>query len=102
MQLADQRKVAPSKIHHVVVPEDAYSFIVDDEAVAFVVKSGAIRIARDGITVRPLSEDTLRLKTYLASRADNNSKVVSELVRAFMRKLSALTWGDPFSMHVPA
>jgi hypothetical protein len=38
--------------------------------VAFVVKSGAIRIARDGITVRPLVEDALMLKTYLASRAD--------------------------------
>jgi len=91
MQLADQRKVAPSSIHHVVVPEDAYSFIVNEEAVAFVVKSGAIRIARDGITVRPLAEDALMLKTYLASRADDNSKVVSELVRTFMRKLSRFT-----------
>ena len=46
-----------AKLHHIIVPEDAYSFIADDGAVAFVVKSGAIRIARDGITVRPLAED---------------------------------------------
>jgi hypothetical protein len=59
--------------------------------VAFVVKSGAIRIARDGITVRPLAEDVLMLKTYLASRADEKSRVVSELVRALVRKLSTLT-----------
>jgi DNA-binding transcriptional LysR family regulator len=102
MQLADQRKVAPSTLHHVVVPEDAYSFIVDDDAVAFVVKSGAIRIAREGITVRPLNEDALMLKTYIASRADNRSRVVSELVRAFMRKLSVLTRTEPFSTRAPA
>jgi hypothetical protein len=56
-----------------------------------VVKSGAIRIARDGITVRPLAEDSLILRTYLASRAEEKSKVVSELVRAFMRKLEMFT-----------
>lgn len=89
MHLADQRMIAPAKIHHVVVPEDAYPFIADDGALAFVVKSGAIRIARDDITVRPLNEGPLMLKTYLASRAEEKSKVLSELVRAFMRKLSS-------------
>jgi DNA-binding transcriptional LysR family regulator len=88
MRLALEQKIVPETVRHIMVPEDAYSFIVDDGAVAFVVKSGAIRIARDGITVRPLAEDALKLNTYLASRADEKSKVVSELVRAFMRKLS--------------
>jgi hypothetical protein len=74
----------------------------DDGAVAFVVKSGAIRIARNGITVRPLAEDALMLKTYLASRADNSSKVVSELVRAFMRKLSTFTRVTPFPLRASA
>ncbi|HTU50148.1 MAG TPA: LysR family transcriptional regulator [Acidobacteriaceae bacterium] len=102
MRLAEERKVAPSKLGHIVVPEDSYSSIADDGAVAFVVKSGAIRIARDGITVRPLAEDALMLKTYLASRADDNSKVVSELVRAFMRKLSTFTRVTPFPVRASA
>lgn len=89
MHLAERRMVAPAKIQHIVVPEDGYPFIADDSALAFVVKSGAIRIARDDITVRPLDEEPLMLKTYLASRAEEKSKVVSELVRAFMRKLSS-------------
>jgi DNA-binding transcriptional LysR family regulator len=87
MRVALERKIVPAAVRHIMVPEDAYPFIVDGGGVAFVVKSGAIRIARDGITVRPLTEDALTLKTYLASRADERSKVVSELVRAFMRKL---------------
>jgi hypothetical protein len=102
IRLAEQRKIAPAKLYHVVVPEDAYSYIVDDGAVAFVAKSGAIRIAHEGITVRPLAEDALTLKTYLASRANDSYKVRSELVRAFMRKLLVLTRVDPFPGRVSA
>ncbi len=101
MRLANERKITPAKLHHIVVPEDAYPFIVDDESVAFVVKSGAIRIARDGVTVRPLAEDALMLKTYLASRADEKSKVLSELVRAFMRKLLTFTNAQPSPARLP-
>jgi DNA-binding transcriptional LysR family regulator len=102
MRLANERKITPAKVHHIVVSEDAYPFIVDGESVAFVVKSGAIRIARDGITVRPLAEDALMLKTYLASRADEKSKVVSELVRAFMRKLLTFNNVRPFPVRLSA
>ena len=102
MELARKRNVAAVKVHHIVVPEDAYPLIVDAGAVAFVVKSGAIRIAREGITVRPLAEDSLILKTYLASRADEKSKVVSELVRAFMRKLETFTKVRPLPVTVSA
>ena len=102
MRLAREREIVPAKVHHIVVPEDAYPLIADAGAVAFVVKSGAIRIAREGITVRPLAEDSLILKTYLASRADEKSKAVSELVRAFMRKLETFTKVRPLPAVAPA
>jgi hypothetical protein len=102
MRLAEEREVFPASIQHIVAPEDAYPFIVDGTGVAFVVKSGAIRIARDGVTVRPLAEDVLTLNTYLVSRADDNSKVVSELVRAFMRKLSTYSKAPQIPIRVPA
>ena len=102
MRLAQERQIAPAHLHHVVVPEDAYPFIAHNGGVAFVVKSGAIRIARDGITVRPLVEGSLVLRTYLASRADEKSRVLSELVRAFMRKLETFTRFRPFSATASA
>jgi DNA-binding transcriptional LysR family regulator len=102
MRLAEERKIAPASVEHIVVPEDAFSTVVDGGGVAFVVKSGAIRIARDGITVRPLAEETLMLKTYLVARAEERSKVVSELVRAYMRKLSAFTKVREFPARIPA
>ena len=90
MQLAEHRKIAPARIQHVTAPEEAFPFVAQGSAVAFLVKAGALRLARNGVTVRPLAESALLLKTYLASRADNSSKLASEFVRAFMRKMSEL------------
>jgi hypothetical protein len=44
-------------------------------------------VARNGVTVRPLNESSLRLKTCLVCRADDDSKIASEFVRAYMRKI---------------
>jgi DNA-binding transcriptional LysR family regulator len=87
MQRAEQRKIAPSRVQHITIPEDAFPFVAEEGGLVFLTKAGALRMARKGVTVRPLAEETLRVKTYLVSLADNKSKVTSELVRAFMKKL---------------
>jgi DNA-binding transcriptional LysR family regulator len=102
IHLAEERKIVPAKIQHITTPEESFQFIADGSGVAFLVKAGALIMARNGITVRPLVEKALLLKTYLASRADNESKVASELVRAFMRKLSDLSKGKQLSSSMSA
>ena len=83
MQLAEERKVTPAEIRHVTMPEEAFPSLAKGSCIAFLGKVGALRLARDGVTVRPLTEDSLSLKTFLASRADNSSRVLSALVRTF-------------------
>lgn len=102
MRLAEERGIAPAKIQHVTVPEEAFQFVADGSSVAFLVKVGALTLARSGITVRPLVEDALWLKTYLASRADNDSRAASELVRAFVRKISHETMASQLSLPMPS
>lgn len=84
---ATQRGIRPLSIQHVTVPEEAFPFVADGRAIAFVVKAGALLVARNGVTVRPLNEPSLRLKTCLVCRADDDSKIASEFVRAYMRKM---------------
>ncbi len=93
MTTAETKGVAPQRIQHITVPEEAFPGMAEGGCIAFVVKASALRIARDGVTVRPLAEDSLLLKTYLLSRSDNQSKVVSALVRAFMRTLTDMQLG---------
>jgi DNA-binding transcriptional LysR family regulator len=88
LHFAEQRGVVPKKIRHITAPEEAFPYLANGECVAFVVKAGALLLSRNGVTVRPLATPELTLRTYLASRADNDSKLLSEFVRAFMRKLS--------------
>jgi DNA-binding transcriptional LysR family regulator len=102
MQTAEEKHVKPAKIQHITAPEEAFPFVADASCVAFLVKAGALRLARNGVTVRPLAEAALSLKTYLASRADNESKVASALVRGFMRKVSNAGRYKQPSLAIPA
>jgi DNA-binding transcriptional LysR family regulator len=81
------RGIRPLSIQHVTAPEEAFPFVADGSAVAVVVKAGALLMARNGVTVRPLNESSLKLKTCLLCRADDDSKIASEFVRAYMRKM---------------
>ena len=61
-------------------------------------KSGALRIAREGLTMRPLADARLRMKTQLISRADNSSPAISELFRTFMRRLKQMRVDSQMSL----
>jgi DNA-binding transcriptional LysR family regulator len=87
IDLATQHDIRPHAIQHVTAPEEAFPFVADGSAVAFVVKAGALLLARNGVTVRPLNEPSLKLKTCLVCRANDDSKIASEFVRAYMRKM---------------
>jgi DNA-binding transcriptional LysR family regulator len=82
------KEVYPSDIYHFTSPEEASGLVRDHRGLALLPRTAAWRIARDGITIRPLAEDRLRLVTSLAVRVDSKSRLVNEFVRAAGRKLS--------------
>lgn len=88
--LASQKDVRIRETHHFTSPEEAAELIREHSGLAFLPKTAAWRIARDGITMRPLAEDDLHLVTNLAMRADSKSRLVTEFVKAASRKLSSI------------
>ena len=80
--------VSGTYLHHVTTAEEASQFVSRGLGVAVITQAGAWRIAREGITIRPLAGEDLVLETKLACRSDNQTRVVSEFVRAFVRSLS--------------
>lgn len=99
---AQESRIMPSGLQHFMVPEEAIPLMSDSGGVVIVGKSGALRIARDGLTMRPLDDATLVPSTLLISRSDNDSKAVSELVRNFMRRLNHLSADEQMSLPLPA
>ena len=64
MRRAESRGVRPTRIKHLTASEESFPSLADGSCVAFLVKVGALLVARKGVTVRPLAEDTLVLKTF--------------------------------------
>ena len=87
--VASEKGVMAADVHHVMTAEEATELILTYKGVAFLTRHGASRISRDGITMRPLAEERIRLVTSLAARADNKSRLVSEFARAVGRKLNS-------------
>lgn len=82
--------VSASDLHHFSSPEEAVPLVLEHEGLAFLNRTSAWRIARDGITMRPLAEDNLRVVTSLAVRSETKSRLVGEFVKATARKLGSL------------
>jgi DNA-binding transcriptional LysR family regulator len=87
---AAKADVVPLELHHVTGAEEAVPLILERGGLAFLSRAGAWRIARDGITMRPLAEEGLRLVTNLAVRADSKSRLVREFVKATAQKMESL------------
>ncbi len=76
-----------TSLHHVMTAEEASHLVLRGMGVALLTQAGAWRIARNGITIRPLNVSTLRVETRLASRSDNRLPILSHFVRSFARQL---------------
>lgn len=98
---AQELKVIPAALHHFMAPEEAIPLMNSANSVVIVAKSGALRIARDGLTMRPLDDAALRASTLLVSRSDNDSKALSELVRSLARRLNHINIDDQMSLPLP-
>jgi DNA-binding transcriptional LysR family regulator len=86
--VASEKEIHPLDIYHYTSPEEASELVREHHGLALLPRIAAWRIARDGITIRPLAEDRLRLVTSLAVRADSKSKLVNEFVKPAGRKLA--------------
>ena len=67
--------------------------------VAFLTMANAMKLNGARLVARPLDEETLCLDEWLAARADDSSKVVSEFVRAFVTKSKTVL--QPPQMTLP-
>jgi DNA-binding transcriptional LysR family regulator len=87
---ASKAGVGSSELHHVTGADEAVPLILDRGGLAFLTKTGAWRIAWEGITIRPLAEENLRLITCPTARADSKSRLVNDFVKAAARTVESL------------
>ncbi|KAA6459122.1 LysR family transcriptional regulator [Acidobacteria bacterium AB60] len=98
---AQQARIFPSALQHFLIPEETVPLLNSPGAVTIVGKSGAVRIARHGLTMRPLEEIGLQATTHLICRSDNDSRALGELVRCFVRRLNHYVNDEQMSLPLP-
>lgn len=90
MAASESQGGTPALLHHVASAEEAAQVIYNEMSdIAFLTRAGAWRVARNGLSMRPLAEERLSLVSTLIAHRDNASKVVSEFTRVLKRKLEA-------------
>jgi DNA-binding transcriptional LysR family regulator len=75
---------------NVLSADEAFQLVAENLGIAFLTMASAPRTKSPGVTVRPLVDKELRIELYLASRAENRSKLASEFVRAFMKRIEQI------------
>ena len=81
--------VHPSEVQHVQQAEEAAELILHTGCVALLTKNGAWRISDNLLTLRPLAEARLVLRTFLSVRLEEDSRLLSDFLRSFKKRLSA-------------
>ena len=99
MHGAQAARVEYKGLDHVMSAEEASHLVTRHGGFAFLTKAGALRVAHHGLIAKPLDEGYLSLDVHLAVRADNESKLLSEFVRSFMKKLKSVL--EPPQMDLP-
>src|ERR1700722_14229348 len=86
MDTARRESIAPKHAHNVIAPQEAVDLVSDRLGVAILTQPTAQGFHSDGVVVKPLSDTSLYFETCVIMRADNDSRLLNEYVRIFLRK----------------
>jgi DNA-binding transcriptional LysR family regulator len=86
METARSESIAPKHAHNIIAPQEAVDLVSDDVGVAILTQPTARGFHANGVVVKPLSDTSLCFATCVVMRADDDSRLVNEYVRAFLRK----------------
>jgi len=88
--------IGPECIHYIADSEEACDMVRQTGGAAFLATITTPDAGIDGVVLRCLGEQDIFLSTQLVVRADNSSKLVSEFVRAFVKRLKHVNLYRPF------
>ena len=86
MDTARRASIAPKHTHDAMAPQQAMDLVSEHAGIAILTQPTARGIHANGVVVKPLSDPSLCFQTCVIMRADDDSRLVNEYVRAFLRK----------------
>lgn len=99
LRRANSLHLEPQIVHRVVHAEQVPALIKDRRSIGWVTPNGALPGVQDPLISRPLVDPQIRHETRLATLANNESALVSEYVRGFMKRYQLER--QPIQMALP-
>jgi DNA-binding transcriptional LysR family regulator len=86
MDAARRESIVPKHAHDIITTQQAVELVSEHVGVAILTTPTARSVHADGVVVRPLSDASLWFETSVIMRACDDSRLVNEFVRSFLRK----------------
>jgi len=87
MRRMETLREKPNVIHHVSQADQVAALLTDNALLAWLTPAGAERVVRGGFVRIPLLDEQIHLETHLATLVSNESRLISEYVRSFMKRV---------------
>jgi DNA-binding transcriptional LysR family regulator len=88
MDAARRESIFPKHTHDIISAQQAVDLVSEYVGVAILTKSTAQSLQSEGVVIKPLSDMSLLFETSVIMRADDDSRLVNEFVRSFLRKFA--------------
>jgi DNA-binding transcriptional LysR family regulator len=99
LQRMEIERQKPNIVHQVSQPDQAAALLTDNTLLAWFTPAGADRVVHDGFIRIPLLDEYLHLEIHLATLVSNESRLVSEFVRSFMKQVEGER--SPIQLSLP-
>jgi DNA-binding transcriptional LysR family regulator len=86
MDTARRESIAPRHAHDILTAQQAVELVSEHVGIAILTKPTARSLHVDGVVVKPLFHTSLWFDTSVIMRAGDDSRLVNEFVRSFLRK----------------
>src|SRR5208337_1893228 len=86
MDAARRESIVPKHAHDIITAQQAVELVSEHVGVAILTKPTARSLHADGVVVKPLSDTSLWFDTSVIMRAGDESRLVNEFVRSFLRQ----------------
>lgn len=87
LQRMEAQQQRPNIVHHISQADQTVALLTANSLLAWLTPAGAERVARGELTLIPLLDEHIRLEIHLATLVSNESRLVSEFVRKFMKRI---------------
>ena len=87
LQRTEAERQEVNIVHHISQADQVAALLTDNVVLAWLTPAGAERVVRGGLIRVPLLDEYIHLETRLVTLANNESRLISEFVRTFMRRI---------------